>query len=542
MSDNKYAWGDEEEVVAQTTAEQTPTALSQPEEQPINIEEVLNAPKEAITAYSEQAQANENTEDELDAGNVSLEHLHDLWLHIIDNHHQVSQETRATALELAPTLTLESAGEYTSVPSTVQGKETEQAINKEIMRQGTEHLKRTIKESLATIYRITGCESVANLVEKNNAELAKLYGKAIHQETAQEHLQNAAARVIAEIMKYYQQANLDIFQATRDPELMSHLGTRLEQFKPFMEDDAPPIWRLCRLLASYTDEEKSMAKAASNASFSFGNALQFVADFGSFDGCTGFGELENRCGFYNNRFDESLDNLGRALVDLLNFINIDLYETSDRSKVVELMCSADEKLRIYRGSQGLTANTSSHSGINEIVTRCMTSLQKSLKDIGGEGAAIEANLINLVLNHRYSRLEDVMIKMLTGMNRNLESLLTYADFYENVLVKNIEAHWGSDDEPFDDKLRGMAYFKLVTVATETMRSLIKSIRIDCETYHFLHIYRTGVVMGTQAIFSAIEEPLKALAADFDTKEFASIHRAIEHLRSVIQGAKVTVTE
>ena len=142
---SKYGW-DDTDTVATTDGQFTnPTPEELNSTAPvetrtvIKIEDVLNVPKEAIANTEELQESIDKTEEEVNQTSVAVEQLKDLLAHIVKMK-QVSKETRSALLAIAPTVTLESASEYTSVPSNMQVTETATACHDAICITQTKHV------------------------------------------------------------------------------------------------------------------------------------------------------------------------------------------------------------------------------------------------------------------------------------------------------------------------------------------------------------------------------------------------------------------
>ena len=144
---SKYGWDDTDTVAASSTDSPftNPTTEELNSQAPtetrtvIKIEDVLNVPKEAIADTEELQESIDKTEEEVNQTSVTVEQLKDLLSHIAAMK-QVSKETRSALLALAPTVTLESASEYTSVPSNMQVTETATACHDAICITQTKHV------------------------------------------------------------------------------------------------------------------------------------------------------------------------------------------------------------------------------------------------------------------------------------------------------------------------------------------------------------------------------------------------------------------
>lgn len=141
---SKYGWDDTD-----TTTTDSPFTNPTPEElnstapvetrNVIKIEDVLNVPKEAMANTEELQESIDKTEEEVNQTSVAVEQLKDLLAHIVKMK-QVSKETRSALLAIAPTVTLEAASEYTSVPSNMQVTETATACHDAICITQTKHV------------------------------------------------------------------------------------------------------------------------------------------------------------------------------------------------------------------------------------------------------------------------------------------------------------------------------------------------------------------------------------------------------------------
>ncbi len=142
---SKYGWDDMDTAAATNSPFTNPTPEELNSTAPtetrtvIKIEDVLNVPKEAIADTEELQESLDKTEEEVNQTSVTVEQLKDLLAHIVKMK-QVSKETRSALLAIAPTVTLEAASEYTSVPSNMQVTETATACHDAICITQTKHV------------------------------------------------------------------------------------------------------------------------------------------------------------------------------------------------------------------------------------------------------------------------------------------------------------------------------------------------------------------------------------------------------------------
>lgn len=141
---SKYGWDDADTITTDSpftnpTAEELNSQAPVEIRNVIKIEDVLNVPKEAMANTEELQESIDKTEEEVNQTSVAVEQLKDLLAHIVKMK-QVSKETRTALLALAPTVTLEAASEYTSVPSNMQVTETATACHDAICITQTKHV------------------------------------------------------------------------------------------------------------------------------------------------------------------------------------------------------------------------------------------------------------------------------------------------------------------------------------------------------------------------------------------------------------------
>lgn len=141
---SKYGWDDTDTVAADSpftnpTPEELNSTAPVETRTVIKIEDVLNVPKEAMANTEELQESIDKTEEEVNQTSVAVEQLKDLLAHIVKMK-QVSKETRNALLAIAPTVTLEAASEYTSVPSNMQVTETATACHDAICITQTKHV------------------------------------------------------------------------------------------------------------------------------------------------------------------------------------------------------------------------------------------------------------------------------------------------------------------------------------------------------------------------------------------------------------------
>lgn len=126
---SKYGWDDE---TTESAPVETPTNVVDERATPtIEIEDILNVPKEAINKDYKVLKETETVENNLEVLETAQESLKQIYKHIQQTG-KVSTETHRSLIEIAPKISLESANMYTTVPSTAQVVETEVAVRNEI--------------------------------------------------------------------------------------------------------------------------------------------------------------------------------------------------------------------------------------------------------------------------------------------------------------------------------------------------------------------------------------------------------------------------
>nr|DAK28490.1 MAG TPA: hypothetical protein [Caudoviricetes sp.] len=185
---SKYGWDDTDTVATDSpftnpTAEELNSTAPVETRNVIKIEDVLNVPKEAMADTEELQESIDKTEEEVNQTSIAVEQLKDLLSHIAATK-QVSKETRTALLALAPTVTLESASEYTSVPSNMQVTETATACHDAICITQTKHVDQLSTALFGNVIALYANDSDIRTLD---ALKAQIDGKIEHLKEVSDH-------------------------------------------------------------------------------------------------------------------------------------------------------------------------------------------------------------------------------------------------------------------------------------------------------------------------------------------------------------------
>lgn len=252
MSSNKYSWDDVDTTtpIEQHKESSEPSGQSSDTEPTTNksntsIEEILNAPTEAINNTVEQLKEVEHSEDEVSKLESSNESLRNMLVFIKDKG-CISREDRTTIIEIQPDIPLEEASEYTSTPSHHLLSETEETIQEQICTNEC-----AINQKLANDYYNTALRLLTygdnrpmeddslepQAIMVINDKLGKVYGKGESLSLRLTSVRAILDKIYAQLVEEKRQAREDINLAIYDKEVLEAVETRHDCVAEYTKQD-----------------------------------------------------------------------------------------------------------------------------------------------------------------------------------------------------------------------------------------------------------------------------------------------------------------
>lgn len=456
MSINKYSWDDVDTTtpVEQHKESSEPSGQSSDTESTTNksntsIEEILNAPTEAINNTVEQLKEVEHTEDEvakIESSNESLQNM----LAFIKDKGCISREDRTTIVEIQPDIPLEGENEYTSTPSHHLLTETEETIQEQICTNECAINEKLAKDYYNTAMRLLtygdnrpmeGDSLEPQAIMVINDKLGKVYGKSESLSLRLTSIRVILDKIYAQLIEEKRQAREDINLAIYDKEVLEAVERRHDIVAEYTGQD-PEVAGYSFLFNEYDNPKVNKTTLEQfiesnfktiNSPFTYlaymvnSNRISNLLDVIYFNG-----------DIYEPCFNEKLDECGNALSDLYNSI-ADWVETR-----------SSESNTIMKKQMGITVNTVNKLLFHQYWNRKTIDevLKPIVKDTNGKELFGKQCL--QVLNSNFNRLEHTIVGTSTLLIGEVSSTKLYLDWYNDVLTKSIKDNMvkGQDDDTY----------------------------------------------------------------------------------------------
>lgn len=456
MSINKYSWDDVDTTtpVEQHKESSEPSGQSSDTEPTTNksntsIEEILNAPTEAINNTVEQLKEVEHAEDEVAKLESSNESLRNMLVFIKDKG-CISREDRTTLIEIQPDIPLEEASEYTSTPSHHLLDETEETIQEQICTNEC-----TINQKIANDYYNTALRLLTygdnRPMEGDNLEpqaimvinekLGKVYGKTESLSLRLTTVRTILDKIYAQLIEEKRQAREDLNLAIYDKEVLEAVETRHDCVAEYIGQD-PEVAGYSFLFNEYDNPKinKVTLEQFIESNFKTINSpFTYLAYMVNINRISNLLDVIYSNGdIYEPSFNEKLDECGQELSGLYNSI-ADWVETRSSES------NANMKKQL-----GIAANVVNRLLYNQYWNR--KSIDEVLKPIVKDtnGKELFGKQCLQVLNSNFNRLEHTIVGASSLLIGEVSSNKLYLDWYNDVLIKSIKDNMvkGQDDDTY----------------------------------------------------------------------------------------------
>jgi hypothetical protein len=456
MSINKYSWDDVDTTtpVEQHKESSEPSGQSSDTEPTTNksntsIEEILNAPTEAINNTVEQLKEVEHAEDEVAKLESSNESLRNMLVFIKDKG-CISREDRTTLIEIQPDIPLEEASEYTSTPSHHLLDETEETIQEQICTNEC-----TINQKIANDYYNTALRLLTygdnRPMEGDNLEpqaimvinekLGKVYGKTESLSLRLTTVRTILDKIYAQLIEEKRQAREDLNLAIYDKEVLEAVETRYDCVAEYIGQD-PEVAGYSFLFNEYDNPKinKVTLEQFIESNFKTINSpFTYLAYMVNINRISNLLDVIYFNGdIYEPSFNEKLDECGQELSGLYNSI-ADWVETRSSES------NANMKKQL-----GIAANVVNRLLYNQYWNR--KSIDEVLKPIVKDtnGKELFGKHCLQVLNSNFNRLEHTIVGASSLLIGEVSSNKLYLDWYNDVLIKSIKDNMvkGQDDDTY----------------------------------------------------------------------------------------------
>lgn len=456
MSINKYSWDDVDTTtpVEQHKESSEPSGQSSDTEPTTNqsntsIEEILNAPTEAINNTVEQLKEVEHTEDEvakIESSNESLQNM----LAFIKDKGCISREDRTTIVEIQPDIPLEGENEYTSTPSHHLLTETEETIQEQICTNECAINEKLAKDYYNTAMRLLtygddramesdSLEPQAIMVI--NDKLGKVYGKGESLSLRLTSVRSILDKIYTQLVEEKRQAREDINLAIYDKDVLEAVEQKHDCVSEYTRQD-PEIAGYSFLFNEYDNPKVNKVTLEQFIESNFktiNSPFSYLAYMVNSDRISNLLDVIYLNGdIFEPCFNEKLDECGNALSDLYNSI-ADWVETRD-----------SESNTLMKKQMGITVNAVNKLLFNQYWNR--KSIDEVLKPIvkDTDGKSLFGKQCLQVLNSNFNRLEHTIVGASSLLISEVSSTKIYLDWYNDVLTKSIKENMvkGQDDDTY----------------------------------------------------------------------------------------------
>ena len=456
MSINKYSWDDVDTTtpIEQHKESSEPSGQSSDTEPTTNksntsIEEILNAPTEAINNTVEQLKEVEHSEDEvakLESSNESLRNM----LSFIKDKGCISREDRSTLVEIQPDIPLEEASEYTSTPSHHLLTETEETIQEQICTNECAINQKIANDYYNTALRLLtygdnrpmeGDNLEPQAIMVINEKLGKVYGKTESLSLRLTTVRTILDKIYAQLIEEKRQAREDINLAIYDKEVLEAVERRHDCVAEYIGQD-PEVAGYSFLFNEYDNPKinKVTLEQFIESNFKTINSpFTYLAYMVNINRISNLLDVIYFNGdIYEPSFNEKLDECGQELSGLYNSI-ADWVETRSSES------NANMKKQL-----GIAANVVNRLLYNQYWNR--KSIDEVLKPIVKDtnGKELFGKQCLQVLNSNFNRLEHTIVGASSLLIGEVSSNKLYLDWYNDVLIKSIKDNMvkGQDDDTY----------------------------------------------------------------------------------------------
>ena len=456
MSINKYSWDDVDTTtpIEQHKESSEPSGQSSDTESTTNksntsIEEILNAPTEAINNTVEQLKEVEHSEDEvakLESSNESLQNM----LAFIKDKGCISREDRTTLVEIQSDIPLQDESEYTSTPSHHLLNETEETIQEQICTNECAINEKLAKDYYNTAMRLLtygddrameGDSLEPQAIMAINDKLAKVYGKTESLALRLTSVRSILNKIYAQLVEEKKQAREDINLAIYDKDVLEAVEKRHDCVAEYTRQN-PEVAGYSFLFNEYDNPKVNKVTLEQFIESNFktiNSPFSYLAYMVNSDRISNLMDVIYLNGdIFEPCFNQKLDECGDALSNLYNSI-ADWVETRSSES------NANMKKQI-----GITTNAVNRLLFNNYWNR--KSIDEVLKPIvkDTDGKELFGKECLKVLNSNFNRLEHTIVGASSLLISEVSSTKLYLDWYNDILTKSIKDNLvkGQDDDTY----------------------------------------------------------------------------------------------
>lgn len=456
MSINKYSWDDVDNTtpIEQHKESSEPSGQSSDTEPTTNksntsIEEILNAPTEAINNTVEQLKEVEHSEDEVSKLESSNESLRNMLVFIKDKG-CISREDRTTIIEIQPDIPLEEASEYTSTPSHHLLSETEETIQEQICTNECAINQKIANDYYNTALRLLtygddrameGDSLEPQAIMVINDKLGKVYGKGESLSLRLTTVRTILDKIYAQLVEEKRQAREDLNLAIYDKEVLEAVETRHDCVAEYTKQD-PEVAGYSFLFNEYDNPKVNKVTLEEFIESNFKTINSPFSYLAYMVNSSRIGDLMDviylNGDIFDQSFTEKLDNCGHELSGLYNSI-AQWVET--RSSEANTEMKKQIAITTNTVNRLLFGNYWNRKSIDEV-------LKPIVKDTNGKSLFGKQCLE--ILNSNFNRLEHTIVGASTLLISDVSSTKIYLDWYNDVLTKSIQDNLvkGQDDDTY----------------------------------------------------------------------------------------------
>ena len=418
----KHSWDDIDNtglpVNTESDTERGRPKTTEEVKEEIKLKEILTSPEEAINFRAAVLKEKENQDEVVDKLESSIESLQSALRTVITTG-KTSREMRDSLLEIKPTLSLESANEFTTVPSTIQADNVVKVVREGIKNQFDELVETTVNNYRSIIQKLICGKPGSDVVEKQtpssklNHFIAKNLSGGLNQSFAINQVKEALVRLHKALRNELDLAREDIKHSARDQEILLSIESHLVSLENTLstidkEDCLEGI--LEKLLYALPQDAKDAL--LNSCDLHLGLAVDYFKENTLYQSITKHNHLTK------TRIVEKLDILNQSLVDLYNAL-----VAEDSNEITRLLTVVESNKKDYFKHLGVEI-AEKNDDVSSLVLATKNELPLH-------------SVAAILLNGSVGQLTDEMNATTVDLVGNISGLDTYLNFYQNDILANL---------------------------------------------------------------------------------------------------------
>lgn len=413
----KHSWDDIDNtglpVNTESDTERGRPKTTEEVKEEIKLEEILTSPEEAINFRAAVLKEKENQDEVVDKLESSIESLRSA-LRTVMTTGKTSREMRESLLEIKPTLSLESANEFTTVPSTIQADNVVKVVREGIKNQFDELVETTVNNYRSIIQKLICTKHEdKSITEELNHFIAKNLSGGLNQSFAINQVKEALIRLHKALRNELDLAREDIKHSARDQEILLSIESHLVSLENTLStiDKTDCLEGILEKLL-YALPQDAKDALLNSCDLHLGLAVDYFKENTLYQSITKHNHLTK------TRIVEKLDILNQSLVDLYNALIAE-----DSNEIARLLTVVENNKKDYFKHLGVEI-AEKNDDVSSLVLATKNELPLH-------------SVAAILLNGSVGQLTDEMNTTTVDLVGNISGLDTYLNFYQNDILANL---------------------------------------------------------------------------------------------------------